>query len=349
MLEDVADDPAGILQILIACLVSFGIVDDLQVVHIQDHNGEPGSAFLGEPGVEPLLGHEKGMPVLHAGQRVDIGIQTRLRQVPGVVFLLTDLRVYVIDAGDQAASLLFFEHHDFQHDIARFAIHRNAITERKETVLYYIRHDVFFGKHRQEEILIHILWAGDSRIYLLDQDGLAQVTRDDTDIEDAFENLTSDGAMTNVLSSDGDYVIHSRTLHIEKPVILIAATDGCFGYVPSPVEFERLLLEALLASPDPPLFKSALRKFMGEIAGDDLALSFMSFFFGDYKNMQASFADRMHFLKAQYPEVLRDAAEDREILKRAWKNYRHSMTPLERSINIYQMMRMFHRRVCLMV
>ena len=176
----------------------------------------------------------------------------------------------------------------------------------------------------QEEILIHILWAGDSRIYLLDQDGLAQVTRDDTDIEDAFENLTSDGAMTNVLSSDGDYVIHSRTLHIEKPVILIAATDGCFGYVPSPVEFERLLLEALLASPDPPLFKSALRKFMGEIAGDDLALSFMSFFFGDYKNMQASFADRMHFLKAQYPEVLRDAAEDREILKRAWKNYRHS-------------------------
>ena len=176
----------------------------------------------------------------------------------------------------------------------------------------------------QEEILIHILWAGDSRIYLLDQDGLAQVTRDDTDIEDAFENLTSDGAMTNVLSSDGDYVIHSRTLHIEKPVILIAATDGCFGYVPSPVEFERVLLEALLASPDPPLFKSALRKFMGEIAGDDLALSFMSFFFGDYKNMQASFADRMHFLKAQYPEVLRDAAEDREILKRAWKNYRHS-------------------------
>ena len=182
----------------------------------------------------------------------------------------------------------------------------------------------------KEEIKIHILWAGDSRVYLLDQDGLAQLTTDDTDIDDAFENLTCDGVLTNVLSSDGDYIIHSRTLKINRPTILIAATDGCFGYVSSPVEFERLLLEALLGSSDPTLFKSALCNSMGDIAGDDFALAVMSFFFSDFKNMKASFAERMDFLKAQYPETLTNDAENREMLKCMWKNYQPSYERLLR-------------------
>ena len=57
----------------------------------------------------------------------------------------------------------------------------------------------------QEEILIHILWAGDSRIYLLDQDGLAQVTRDDTDIEDAFDFPQTMVIKTDTVK-DGDQV-----------------------------------------------------------------------------------------------------------------------------------------------
>lgn len=95
-----------------------------------------------------------------------------------------------------------------------------------------------YAEKEEDAIKIHLLWAGDSRVYLLDEKGLAQLTRDDTDVEDAFENLTNDGPMNNVLSSDGNYGINYKSVLLSTPTIVFAATDGCFGYIPTPMEFE---------------------------------------------------------------------------------------------------------------
>ena len=46
----------------------------------------------------------------------------------------------------------------------------------------------------EKGIELHCLWAGDSRIYLLDGQGLAQLTTDDIADRDAMHNLRADGA-----------------------------------------------------------------------------------------------------------------------------------------------------------
>lgn len=45
---------------------------------------------------------------------------------------------------------------------------------------------------RSGAISLDCYWAGDSRVYLLDEDGLAQITADDLDGLDAYENISGD-------------------------------------------------------------------------------------------------------------------------------------------------------------
>lgn len=172
-----------------------------------------------------------------------------------------------------------------------------------------------------EGIVVYILWAGDSRVYLLDENGLAQLTKDDTEVEDALENLMSDGAMTNVLSSDGNYQIHYKTLRLTEPALVFAATDGCFGYIPSPMEFEYVILKSLVNSNTPMLFKKDLRTRLAQYAGDDLALGLMSFNYGDFGSTRDSFAARLKYLEKTYIAALEDERSD-ERVQRLWVDYK---------------------------
>ena len=90
------------------------------------------------------------------------------------------------------------------------------------------------------------MWAGDSRGYVLNGNGLCQITRDDIDGgEDALDNLSSDGRLSNVISAKGDFCINCRMLSVAEPAVLITATDGCFGYFSTPMEFEYMLVSTL--------------------------------------------------------------------------------------------------------
>lgn len=172
-----------------------------------------------------------------------------------------------------------------------------------------------------EDIMLHIIWAGDSRVYLLDENGLAQLTKDDTDVKDALENLISDGAMTNVISSDGNFVLNYRSIKLDHPALIFAATDGCFGYIPSPMEFEYEILKALEFSNTPKDFKISLRKNLAEYAGDDLALGFMGFNFNTFKNMQEIFLVRQKELEMKYINKINSGRTD-DLVISLWKQYK---------------------------
>lgn len=133
----------------------------------------------------------------------------------------------------------------------------------------------------KENFIVDYLWAGDSRIYLLNEDGLAQLTEDDLGGIDAMQNLTEDGVLTNMVNLTTDFSLHRGQLFLPRGHgIVIAATDGCFGYLPTPMHFEYLLLETMQQANNVDSWFESLMKLIGTIAGDDYTLSVFAVGYG---------------------------------------------------------------------
>lgn len=170
-----------------------------------------------------------------------------------------------------------------------------------------------------EKIRVDVFWAGDSRAYLLNEEGLAQLSTDDLAQQDAMENLYDDGVMTNVISRSKDYTIHHGSLTMERPGILFAATDGCFGYVSTPMEFEYLLLESLIKSHSVSQWERQLCETIGKAAGDDYTLCGLSLGYGGFDRMQSAFLGRKNMLLRSC--ISRMGGMGREQKTKLWNQY----------------------------
>ena len=170
-------------------------------------------------------------------------------------------------------------------------------------------------------ICVHVMWAGDSRVYLLDCDGLAQISKDDVANTDALENLKSDGAMNNVLSADGRYRINYTRIHVNRPTSLFVATDGCFGYLSSPMEFEYMIIGNIMEAQTPEMLEKKLYSNITEYAGDDFALGMIHLLYGNYENLHQDLYYRMQILEEEYIRPLYYNHSD-EMIERLWKEYR---------------------------
>ena len=176
--------------------------------------------------------------------------------------------------------------------------------------------------HREPEgVAADLFWAGDSRVYLLDAAGLHQLTQDDVDGEDALSNLTHDAAMTNVISSDGQYALHHRRMTLSLPCAVFAATDGVFGYVRTPMELEWLLLRVLREAETPKQFADRLEQLLDALAGDDFTLAWMSFGFGDFPALRETLTPRIPMLERDYIRPLHAARTD-ALQAELWERYR---------------------------
>ena len=171
----------------------------------------------------------------------------------------------------------------------------------------------------EQKLKVCFLWCGDSRCYVLDRSGLHQVSVDDLAVTDALRNLSEDAPMRNVISASNPYTINERRLKIRKPCVLLTATDGCFGYMKSPMEFERLLLETLSGAKCADEWRTALEGAFRRIAGDDFTLCMLPFGFGTFDNLRSFFAERLQLLMEKYfsPE-----SEDPEEIRTRWEIYR---------------------------
>ena len=172
---------------------------------------------------------------------------------------------------------------------------------------------------KENELISKHIWAGDSRTYILDQDGLGQISTDDNKGEDAMDNLTRDGALTNVLSSDMNFTLHSRSVRILQPSIVISATDGCFGYVSSPMEFELLLLKSLVEASNVDSWQRILSKEISYVSGDDQSIAVSVFGFDDFNEMKNYFDKRYQTL-TDIVKTYATAEPDEGM--RIWKTYK---------------------------
>ena len=156
-------------------------------------------------------------------------------------------------------------------------------------------------------------------MYLLDADGLKQLNVDDlAGEEDAFSNLYHDAPMTNVVSLDGRFSLSQSSFALTRPCVLLVATDGCFGYLKSPMEFEFLLLDELEASESIDEWQDRLERGIDEVAGDDQTLLALVYGYSRFESLQSSLRGRWRFMQ----NMLGSMPDDFEARIALWKDYK---------------------------
>lgn len=167
------------------------------------------------------------------------------------------------------------------------------------------------------------IWAGDSRVYILDANGLCQLTMDDSNQPDPMEGLYDDGTLTNVICQDQAIRLNCYTVALKPPFVVLAASDGCFGYVSTPMEFEGMLLHSLLESENVAQWEENLRKLVAKYAGDDHTLYMASFGYESFENILKTFKPRYEELQKKYLQTVWDTPwEDRDTRRQLWTDYR---------------------------
>lgn len=96
-----------------------------------------------------------------------------------------------------------------------------------------------------EKLCVLAIWAGDSRVYVLNpQNGLQLLSLDDA--KDAENEMKSSSEMDNCISAGQSFHLNYALYEIKAPEIVFSCSDGCFDYLQSPLHFEWLLLQTIL-------------------------------------------------------------------------------------------------------
>lgn len=145
------------------------------------------------------------------------------------------------------------------------------------------------------------IWAGDSRVYVLTPKGLEQVSRDDTRADaDAFTSLSTDPPIDNCISASEPFELRHAEWQLDLPSVVIVATDGCFGYFPTPAHFELVLLRALTSSPSLEECRRHLTEQIATVAGDDATLAAAILDGDDFRTFQAALDERRSYVEQEF-------------------------------------------------
>lgn len=169
------------------------------------------------------------------------------------------------------------------------------------------------------------IWAGDSRGYVLDAGGLHQCTRDDTrGVPDPFESLYRDAPLSNLLSADQPPRLSMRRVTAQTPCAVICATDGAFGCLPTPMEFEMLLLSTMLAANTPESWERRMQTALRKLAHDDATILCLLCGFQSFDEVKAHFAPRRETLKNTLITPVRRRRHDMAFKREKWREYEKS-------------------------
>ncbi len=175
--------------------------------------------------------------------------------------------------------------------------------------------------HSKDNIFAYFTWAGDSRGFLLLPTGLMQITKDDIyGGEDALSNISSDGNLSNYISAEGNFYYNKKIIKCPKKAVLITATDGCFGYFSSPMEFEYMILDTLKKSSSVKEWRKLLNQQFLEYAGDDFTMVVSVLGFGSFKKLKRYFLKRHTQLYKKYIKNLKEASKND--LYDMWNDYK---------------------------
>ena len=172
---------------------------------------------------------------------------------------------------------------------------------------------------------VDVFWAGDSRVYALDQEGLHQLTRDHarplTEKERGDKPelpwCPPDTPMTNVIHL-GHADIDHATVELVAPCVVFASSDGCFGYWPSTLHFELAVLRSACQSADQDEWTGRLQGEIITVTQDDASLALTFLGDSDFDQLRDLLQPRMRFLELMLGAV---GPSDESMMSELWKMY----------------------------
>jgi len=168
-----------------------------------------------------------------------------------------------------------------------------------------------------------VLWAGNTRAYLLTDRGLRQLTQDDLASQcSAFDSLYTDAPITNYLCADRPFALHEATVTLPGQGVFVLATDGAFHALPTPMHLEALLLDTMRQAESKKHWKKLLKEQLADRAADDVTLILQPLGFTTLPEMQAHFDKRRRHVRQAYI-LPADQAERESLtaLKALWDLY----------------------------
>ncbi|PTT69217.1 hypothetical protein DBR22_04405 [Arthrobacter sp. HMWF013] len=201
--------------------------------------------------------------------------------------------------------------------------------------------------HQAGTYELRAFWAGDSRVFALTPShGLLQLTVDHLKGgPDPYENLSSDAPMSNCLEADEEFFIEEALLRLEEPFIAIAATDGCFGYFNTPMEFEELLVESVYEAQDFNAWRDILIEKICKATGDDASMAFVVVGLSSIDEFKAAMQEgrlrlydnfmsklntiesTVRLTRVQLEELKRAEEEQLSSMKTLWQRYKETYQP----------------------
>lgn len=187
-----------------------------------------------------------------------------------------------------------------------------------------------------EMFSIDSFWAGDSRNYLWNQNGLFQISVDDLKGNlDPMQNLHEDAPMSNCIQADGSFRINHKNILVndKDKFVVISATDGCFGYYPSPMDFEKALLDSLNSASSLKEFEKNLTIAFAFVTADDFSFSIAAIGFKNFNDFKSCLGSptklvKEYFGKRRYFEQeVRKADEKIAKLREGVDSYLTSLWP----------------------
>jgi len=139
------------------------------------------------------------------------------------------------------------------------------------------------------------LWAGDSRGYRWDANGLVQVS----------EDHETDGVITNQINLDKKFYISCKYARVKKPCLIFCTSDGCYSCMTSPLDFEYYFFDQFRNASSLKEATELLRTLYMSCSEDDTnTVALKAFGFDSYEMIRKSIDERLKDLVDFYEKEL---------------------------------------------
>lgn len=172
-------------------------------------------------------------------------------------------------------------------------------------------------------------------------DGLYQISIDDLKGGlDPLQNLHEDAPMSNCVQADAPFKINNKRIVLKdkSKFVVISATDGCFGYYPSPMDFEKALIDSLKNSNSIDEFKERLALAFTYVTADDFSFSIACVGFKNFNELKSCLGSPNRLVKEYFNK--------RDYFEREVRNSEEKISKLRRGVetNLYELWPAYKRR-----